>query len=39
MNNRTFIEKTINNEKEDLFSITSYINALENTINDGATFF
>ena len=34
MDNRTFIKKPINNRKEYLINITSYINGLENAINN-----
>lgn len=38
MNEKTFIERPIDNEKEDLFNIASYVNELEKAINDGAKF-
>lgn len=38
MNNRTFLEKPIDNEKDDLFNIISYVNDLEKAIDDGAKF-
>lgn len=38
MNNKTFLEKPITNEKDDLFNVTSYVEELEKAINDGAKF-
>ena len=32
MNNKTFLEKPITNEKDDLFNVTSYVEELENII-------
>ena len=38
MNNKTFLEKPIDNKKDDLFNITSYVNDLKKAIDDGAKF-
>lgn len=38
MKNNTFLEKPIVNKSEDLFNISSYVEDLENAIDDGAKF-
>lgn len=38
MKNNTFLEKPILNKSEDLFNISSYVEDLENAIDDGAKF-
>ena len=38
MNNKTFLEKPITNEKDDLFNVASYVEELEKAIDDGAKF-